>query len=152
MAFLVDSTTSYVEVIVSKDTAIDCSDEDYDKYLETLDESLLKLTCDPTRFVLRKNLPYEASQKVMNAQATYDKGKVQMQMSYVMEEVRAALIDIKYPDEVPKEDRLEFKRESDGLASKHLISILQGAGVLMDLFRARSAQSSGPKDDAAKKK
>jgi hypothetical protein len=152
MPFLVDSTASTVEVVVSKDTAIGCSEEEYEKYIECLDESILKLTCEPTRFVLRKNLPYEASQKVMNAQATYEKGRVQMQMSFVMEEVRAALIDIKSPPEVPKSDRLEFKRENDGLASKQLISILQGSGVLMDIFRARSAVSSGPKDETAKKK
>lgn len=149
MSFSIESTDTTIKVVVSKDTAVNCSDEDYEKYTETLDESLLNLQAEPTRFVLRKNLSYEANQRVMDAQASFHKGQVQMKMSYVLEEVRACFIGIENPPNVEK--GMAFKRENDGLASKALVSSLHNAGVLMDLYKARSAVSGGPKEDAKKK-
>ncbi len=151
MAFTIDNTSSTIEVILSKDSAVKCDSDSYEKYLETLDESLLELDGEPTRFVLRKNLPYEASRKVMNAQATYVKGEVQLQMSYVLEEVRASLIDIKNPSDLPKDKCLNFKKENDGLCSKEIVGWLQSYGVLMDLYRARSAVATSSQTDLAKK-
>lgn len=154
MAFSISKPDQSIEVIVSKDSALDCSSDDYDAYLENLDESKLKFKSgdEPTRFVMRKTLPYEASQKVMNSQASIDKGKVTLNMSYVMEEVRLALIDIKNPAQLSKEQQIEFKRENDGYCSKVLIAGLQASGVLMDLFRARQAVLDAPKADALVKK
>ena len=149
MGFAIESTDSVIKVIVSKDTAVNCSDEDYEKYTETLDESLLNLQGEPTRFVMKKNLSYEANQRVMDAQASFHKGQVQMKMSYVLEEVRACWIGIENPPGVEK--AMVFKRENDGLASKQLVSALHNAGVLMDLYKARSAVSSAPGEDAKKK-
>lgn len=152
MALIIDSTAATISVVVSKDSAVNCTEEEYDEYLKDLDESHLCLDGEPTRFVLRKNLPYEASQRVMDAQASYVKGQVKMQMSYVLEEVRASLIDIVNPSDLPKEKQLVYKRHSDGLCSKEIIGLLQSYGVLMDLYRARSNFASGPKGDVVKKK
>ena len=49
MSFSIESTDTTIKVVVSKDTAVNCSDEDYEKYTETLDESLLNLQAEPTR-------------------------------------------------------------------------------------------------------
>jgi hypothetical protein len=154
MAFSISKPDQTIEAIVSKDSALDCTPEDYDAYLENLDEAKLKFKAgdEPTRFVMRKTLPYEASQKVMNSQASIDKGKVTLNMSYVMEEVRLALVDIKNPSHLPGDQHIEFKRENDGYCSKALIAGLQAAGVLMDLFRARQAVLDAPRVDALVKK
>lgn len=152
MPFQLETPKASVKVVVSKDSAVTCSSEDYDKYLETLDETLLNLSGAPTRFVLRKTLPYDAQQKVMNAQASYEKGKVKINMAYVMEEVRLALVDIEHEEDVPNINQLKYKKDSDGYCSKDLVAGLQGAGVLMDLYRARQNASGSPKaDDLAKK-
>ena len=151
MAFSIESADTTIKVVVSKDNAVHCTDDEYEKYTETLDESLLNLEGDPTRFVLKKNLSYEASQKVMDAQASFVKGKVQMNMSYVLEEVRASWIGVENPPDLAKEQCINWKRDNDGLANKQLVAGLQNAGVLMDLYKARQAFGSTP-GDAAKKK
>lgn len=150
MAFSIESADAIVKVVVSKDTAVNCTDDEYEKYTETLDESLLNLEGDPTRFVLRKNLTYEASQKVMDAQATFVKGKVEMKMSYVLEEVRAAWIGVENPPDLAKDKCIDWKRDNDGLANRQLVAGLQNAGVLMDLYKAR--QSFTTSGETAKKK
>ena len=154
MAFSLGKPNQLIEVVVSKDSALEYNEKGYDSYLEDLDESKLKFKQgdEPTRFVMRKTLAYEASQKVMNSQASYDKGKVKLNMSYVMEETRLALVDIKNPAHLSPESRIEYKRDSDGYCSKELIAGLQAAGVLMDLFRARQAVAVSPKSDALAKK
>lgn len=151
MAFSIEPADKTIKVVVSKDSAVHCSEDDYEKYTETLDESLLHLEGDPTRFVLRKNLTYEASQKVMDAQASFVKGKVQMNMSYVLEEVRASWIGVENPPDVSKIDAIVWKRDNDGLANKQLVAGLQNAGVLMDLFKARQSFGSNPGEGAKKK-
>ena len=151
MAFSIESSDATVKVVVSKDSAVNCTDDAYEKYTETLDESLLQLEGDPTRFILKKNLTYEASQKVMDAQASFVKGKVEMKMSYVLEEVRASLIAIENPPDLPKEKCIIWKRDNDGLANRQLIAGLQNAGVLMDLYKARQSFTATSGEDAKKK-
>lgn len=151
MAFSIEPVDTTIKVVVSKDNAVHCTDDEYEKYTETLDESLLKLDGCPTRFVLRKNLSYEASQKVMDAQASFVKGKVQMNMSYVLEEIRASWIGVENPPDLPKDQCITWKRENDGLANKGLVAGLQNAGVLMDLYKARQSFGSAPAESAKKK-
>ena len=151
MAFSIESADATVKVVVSKDSAVNCTDDEYEKYTETLDESFLNLDGDPTRFVLKKNLTYEASQKVMDAQAHFVKGKVEMKMSYVLEEVRAAWIGVENPPDLAKEKCIIWKRENDGLANRQLVAGLQNSGVLMDLYKARQSFSATSGEDAKKK-
>ena len=63
-----------VEVISRIDDAIVFEEESYSKYLETLDESNLTFVegKQPTRFVMRKVLPYKLSQKVQNKQLSFE--------------------------------------------------------------------------------
>lgn len=129
-----------IEVISKIDSALkDITDEQYSEYLKTLDESLLRFHDgeQPTRFIMRKVLPYGIGQKIKNQQMRMEKGEMQVQMGFINEEVRAALIDIKNPASVPEDQQLRFKRGSDGSASEELIALLDAAGIVSDLFAAR---------------
>lgn len=129
-----------IEVISKIDSALkDITDEVYSEYLKTLDESLLSFKEDeqPTRFIMRKVLPYGIGQKIKNNQMRMEKGEMQIQMGFINEEVRAALIDIKNPASVPEDQQIKFRRGADGMASEELIALLDAAGISSDLFSAR---------------
>jgi hypothetical protein len=129
-----------IEVISKIDSALkEVTDEQYSEYLKTLDESLLRFHDgeQPTRFVMRKVLPYGIGQKIKNNQMRMEKGEMQIQMGFMTEEVRAALIDIKNPVGIPEEQQIKFKRGSDGSASEDLLALLDAAGIVNDLFAAR---------------
>lgn len=108
----------------------------YQRYLETLDESLLQLKpgVEPTRFVMRKVLPFAQAQKIKTEQAAVGaEGRMEVRMGFIMDEVRAALIDVKNPGS----PSLAYKRDSDGLASRELVSLLDSVGIVNELFTAR---------------
>ena len=139
MAFVLGATTDKVRVIVSKDSAVKCSDEEYSKYLETNDEALLNLEGSPTRWILAQNLDYKSHQILMNMQATVGaKGKMDFNIGYILEEVRMALVGVENAENLPLNQQIIFKKENDGYAQKELIAGLHSAGVLMDLHTARS--------------
>lgn len=144
-----------IEVIASIDGAIPegLSKEKFDKYIETLDESLLELIDgeQPTRFILRRVLPWALSQKVANKQMRMDKGEMQPQLSFMTEEVRCSLVGIKNPDSMPEDEKIKFERGSDGGASEDLMARLVAAGIAMELYHARSnATKSKQKSDPKK--
>lgn len=117
----------------------------YEQYLDTLDESLLEIVPgkQPTYFVMRKVLPQRFADKVDDKKMkTDDKGKSTPSTAFVTEEVRLALVDIINPDNVPEEEKIIYKRDSDGGTSKDLIAQLHAVNVLYDLYRAKN-----PKND-----
>jgi len=134
MAFGMSGGADTIEVICSKDSAVKCDMDTYGKYLESLDESLLEMPEDaaPTRFVLKKTLPFGVVQRIKNQQLGYKDGEVQVQMGFTLEEVRCALVDVKGAGA-----GLEFKKEADGYASKTLIEKLESYGIVQELFTAR---------------
>ena len=158
MAFFADLEDGRIRVISRRDRAIDAvPTKTYDQYLSTLDEAILGITDDMkvTRFVMRKILPYKSQLKVKNAQVTMEDGNVKPQLSFMSEEVRLSLLDIENPEvpETHKKFLLEFKRESDGGAGFKLMSILESAGVVNDLYAARQhANASNKLGDVDKKK
>jgi len=143
-----------LEVVSKVDSALEYNEESYAEYIKTLDESLLKFKENeqPTRFVLRKVLPYGVGQKIKNQQVRYEKGEMQIQMAFINEEIRAALIDIKNPDYVPDDQKLKYKRASDGLAAEDLIALLDSVGIVSDLFSARKAYMEHSLEDKNLKK
>ena len=151
MAFKLDlGTDKTIKVIVSKDNAIKgTSEEDYEKYLNDLDESHLKMAAgeEPTRFVLRKVLPYRDTKTVMNSQISFDEKtkKTQVNISFMMEEVRCALVGIEGPGGE------QYKKDNDGAASKDIINYLYNAGVLMDLYNARKNANGEAVSETVKK-
>lgn len=159
MALKLPSKTETVKCIVRADTALLWSgdpitdDENWASYLKSADESYLQFKDGekPTRFVLRKVLSYDQSARVQNAQTTMRDGKVEIQMSFIQEDVRQALVDIENPDYVPLPDRIQYKRDSDGSCSKEIIEGLQALGVIMDLFTMRQNATSKFTEELKKK-
>ena len=153
MALKLPSLHDTFKVVLRIDSAIGADAEAYERYLETLDEGLLQLKEEPTRFVLRKVLPNRLYKKIQGDQLQMKDGEMKVFFSFTSQEVRCSLIGIENPPHLPAEDRIEFKAESDGGASEDLMSQLQAAGVVMDLYKAKQA-AVGPKTglDALKKK
>lgn len=144
MALVLEVGRDTIEVISSKDEAIQCDAEAYAKYLDCLDESLLALApgLEPTRFVMRKVLSYGMSQKIRTEQAGIGAdGKIEVKLGFILDEIRASLIDVKNPGS----SQLQFKKDSDGYASKDLVALLDHVGIANELYAARQAflKSSG---------
>jgi len=134
-----------IEVIASCDPSIGNPDK-YDEYSKTLDESLLSLESEPTRFVLRKTLPYKAARAIKDQQITFTGDKnSKINLSFTLEDVRMSLIDIKNGGE-----SLVYKRGSDGYADEDLIALLNGAGIVNDLYVALEASRSFKKEQLKK--
>jgi hypothetical protein len=150
MALVLPSLTETIEVIARIDSAIaPTTDDDYDAYVKTGDESRLTFADGeaPTRFVMRKVLPYSLSQKVQSEMVKVSGGgEVNVSMTFMAEEVRCALIDVKNPATLPVDQHIKFSRDGDGGASKELMAQLVGAGVAMNLFTARKAQEGAKKN------
>lgn len=131
-----------IEVITHIDSALDCTEEQYNSYLENLDESLLKFKIDdePTRFILRKTLPFKLSQKIKGQQIKMEKGEMYLNSSYIAEEIRYSLVDIKNPSSVPEGSKLKYDgHKVDGIiiASDETMKLLSALEVVMDLYTAR---------------
>jgi len=130
-------TKTTIKVIVSKDSAIKGTDEkDYEKYLETLDESLLTFVegKEPTRFVLLKTLEYRDTKRVMNSQISVDGDKPKVNISFMLEEVRCSLVDI-------EGSKVKWVQDTDKKCARAIVNSLYNAGVMMDLYNARKNAS-----------
>lgn len=139
MALSLASQIGNIKVVSSKDSAVTCNDEEYQSYLEDLDESKLKLEGEPTRFVMKRVLSYKEQEAVKNSQVKVEKGNVSITMGFMMQEVRQALVDIENPADADPATKIEYKRESDGKTSYDLIALLESAGICSELYAARAA-------------
>lgn len=144
MAFLINmDTAKTVSVIVSKDSSIKgVSDEVYEQYLKDLDESKLPINGPSTKFVMKLTLPYKDTKRVMNSQVSFDDGKANVNISFILDEVRCALTGMEGPGSEA------FKKDKDGYASMEVVNALYNSGVLMDLYNARrnAAGESGAEE------
>lgn len=152
MALKLPSRNETFKVVLRLDSAIGCPPDDYDRYLETLDETVLQLQEEPTRFVMRKVLPYRLASGVQDKQFSFKKGEVEVRSSFMLEEVRCSIVGIENPSHLPSDERLEFKADGDGGASEDLMAILGASGLVMDLYRARQTANGNRNQDAVKKK
>lgn len=135
-----------IKVVGRYDDAIgeDVKKEDYDAYLEDLDESRLKLEGQPSRFVLKKVLEFDMVSDIKNSQIKYKQpGKGQKDADFdirvgsaMLVDVRAALIGIEHPEGTDAGD-LVFEKADDGMASPKLIALLESYGMVTDLYKAR---------------
>lgn len=141
---LLDQDDAKLKVISHKDGAIrDTPDDDYESYLKDLDETKLRFAKNiiPTKFVMRKLLPHKLSMKIKNSMLKFSDGEMQPQLGMINETVRCSLVGIEYPADIPdhlKSKVLKYKRGSDGGADPMLIQQLDNAGIVMELFTARS--------------
>lgn len=163
MAFFVDSKDAKIKVIVSKDRSLVSEKSDeydpdkaYQDYLKDLDESKLRFVANsaPTRFVMKKVLPYKLAMKVKNHQVAVEAGKVKFQSSYMNEEVRCSLCEIEQP-EVPdhlKDRLIPWKEDGAGGAAESVMEFLEAAGVVSDLYTAKQNAIGNIDNDALLKK
>lgn len=145
MAVILQAKHETFDVILSCDSALDVTEQEWELYKETIDETHLKFKDgeQPTRFVMRKVLPYGLAKKVQNEQATLDDSKqMRVNLGFINEEVKAALIDIKNPPGVDADKALRFERDKDGTASEKLMELLIAAGVVMELYSARQVKTA----------
>jgi len=144
-----------IEVIARIDDALNYDEESYGDYLKTLDESKLSFIegKNPTKFIMRRVLPYKLAQKVQNKQMRLEKGEAQFSLSFMAEEVRCSLTGVKNPDSIPEEEKIKFEksRDDDG-ASDDFIAKLIAAGIASDLYLARQSFMQGNKGGADLKK
>lgn len=159
MALILPSRTDVIKVIVRADSALkwpessDEADEMWATYLKTNDESGLSFKDgqQPTRFVLRKVLNFDQFNKVQNEQMVMKNGQMQVQLSFISEAVRQALVAIENPEMTPLADQIVFKKENDGGASKDLIAGLNAIKATMDLYTAVENSTAKFTDDLKKK-
>jgi hypothetical protein len=138
-------TNSTIKVIVHKDSAIkNVTEAVYEQYLKDLDEDKLSIEGEPTRFVKKKNLPYKETKRILDHQVGLDENKgVKLNMSFMHEEVRSALVGI----EGPGADKFKM---IGGRASDDIINALVTKGVISDLYAARRNSISDTLGDEIK--
>jgi hypothetical protein len=148
MAFTIENllTDGDIEVVLRVDSALDLSEgetNEYDEYIESgLDEGKLKFKegMEPTRFVMKRNIPLKHATRIENAKLKYDAaGEVSVQLGFIIEEVRAALKGVKNPESVPKAQQIDLKFTGDGLVDERQMAALISAGVVQNLYTGRQA-------------
>lgn len=128
-----------LELIAEIDDAIDSEKSEYQAYVKDLDESHLVLNGEPTRFVLKRTLDFHAQESIQNSIIKLTPGSKDTNFqlgSAMLLTAKYALTGIKYPEDTPKDQRLEFKKGPDGYASEDLIAILNKLGVVANIFSA----------------
>jgi hypothetical protein len=143
MAIKTNSVADIFKVISRHDDAIpeDLTDEEFELYQATLDETHLRMASEPTRFVVRRTLSFTAQQEVTNQQVAIGRdGKPKVNFGFILEEIRCALIDIENPADLPEDQKLLFKRDADGFASKELIAKLNAIGIVSELYTAKQTK------------
>jgi hypothetical protein len=150
----------FVEVALRVDEALDMKDKEYEDYLKTCDFEALKLKpgMTPVLFKLRRILPYHLHLQVENMKMDLVKKKegdkitneMVPKMAFICEEVRFSIVDIINPPNAAEDQKIEFKRDSDGLCAPEIMSELMSMNVHMDLYQAR--QNMVKKAEAPSKK
>ena len=154
MAIVLDKSRDTFDVILSIDSALDCSEEDFKAYQENLDESFLRFKegCQPTRFVMQKVLPFGLAKKIQNEQVTVNsEGKPVVGLGFIFEEVKASLVGIKNPPDVVPGQEIVFEKDKDGTASIALMELLASANLIQELYSARQARIKTGSDNLKKK-
>lgn len=154
MAIVLPKMTDKVEVVLSFDSALNMSDEDFELYKESgYKKELLTLKEgeEPTYFVLKRVLSYAQESAVTSKKLDFVDGRVKYDHSSSLEVVRAALVDVINPESVPLDQRIVYKKDSDGSASKELVALLASAGAVDQLFAAYQSVAKGQSDQLKKK-
>ena len=138
-------------VISRLDPAIENTKSDnYDEYLETLDEGLLEFEpgVTPTKFVIDLKPDYEKLKQIKRAQYSIVNGETIIKSESAIETMQLVLIGIEDGG-----DGLVFRTEKkSSLASTELIASLERAGILNDLWVAYIKNSRGNQKDPDRKK
>jgi hypothetical protein len=143
MALKLGSVADTFKLVSRHDGSIaeDLTDEEFELYQESLDESHLRLQSEPTRFTIKRTLTFDAQKEVTRQQVRVGRdGKPQVDFSFMLDEVRFALVGIENPVDMPEEDKIVFKKDADGFASKDLIAKLNAAGIVSEIYSAKQTK------------
>lgn len=152
MAIKLAGKDETIKVIARVDDSFEASDFEYENYLISLDESLLNLKSEPTRFIVRKVLPYAATKDIEAGRMKIDQETRQISVStQTLDEARAILVGIENPPGVGA-NAIEFKKDSDGYAARELIASLATAGIVANIVQARGHANANNNTDQVKKK
>tara|TARA_R100000742_G_C4266512_1_gene84625 strand:+ start:463 stop:915 length:453 start_codon:yes stop_codon:yes gene_type:complete len=146
MAIVKPNPGEQIKVISQVDSAVTCNEDDYEKYLESLDERHLDLSGEPTRFVLKKFLTWGEQDEVDKLKAHTEGRKVQPKMSFMAEDVRLSLVEIENPDSVPDLQKLKLEKDKWGKPTRDFVGILRDMKIVNDLFNARSSSHKANDD------
>ena len=135
MGILLAEEREFIKVISRIDDSVNCTDDEYNEYLKTLDENYLGLSDDslPVRFVLKTKLNYKEVRQIKKDQVAVTEAGMGVNVGFTMLDVRLSLVDI----ENPSHPRLNFRKGKDGLADEELISLLDSLGIVSDLYQAK---------------
>jgi len=144
-----DSTFSFIS---SKDDSVRCSSEDYAKYMENFDESLLNLNPEvtPTRFILSQSTKIKDVLQAKDSMAgiamkAQNTGELPI-YSLMFSQVRVAIKDILTGDVS------EMKKGQDGMISDEIMLSLATSEILPELFTAlQNKQKTVSNSDLLKK-
>lgn len=152
MAIKLAGKDETIKVVARVDDSFQGTDFEYENYLTSLDESVLNLKSEPTRFIVRKVLPYAATKDIEAGRMKIDQETRQISVStQSLEEARAILVGIENPSHVGA-DAIEFKKDSDGYASRELIASLATAGIVANIIQARASANANQNAPDVKKK
>lgn len=161
MAFTTDNLLSdgEIKVILRVDSALDITDkgeddDEYDDYINAgLDESKLKLKDgqEATRFVMKRSIPLKHATRIESAKLKYGAdGEVNVQLGFIIEEIRACLKGVENPPSVPKDKQIALKFTGDGLVEERMMAGLVAAGVVQNLYAARQSALKAAQGDLKK--
>jgi len=136
MAIVMNAVSDSIKVISRLDDCVKCGEEQYEEYLESLDESVLEMEegAKPVRFVVKSQLDYKSQRRIKQDQVSMHEGAMGVNLGFMMLELRMVLVDI----EDPGSPLLTFVKGKDGLASEDLIARLESLGISSDLIAARN--------------
>lgn len=164
MGLIQTGLKEFIDVPLRIDTALDMTDEEYNEFIDAKCEkgklTLKAAGVEPIYFRLRKVLPYHLNLKIENLKMEMVKRKegdevtneMVPRMSFIAEEVRFSITDIINPADCPEDEKLVYKRDSDGVCSPEIMAFLMNANSHMDLWRARQTFKAGPTKEAVEKK
>lgn len=150
--------SAVIEVVCKFDECLDMTKEEYDseyiangadpQYLRLKEGSQLS---DCTLFVLKKNLDWQGHERLMKKQFEIDPVTKQpvANPAFILTDIQQSLVDIKNPEGA--KNKIDYKQDRPGMASRALVVALQNTGVLTDLFSAR-ANAQGAKSSLIEKK
>lgn len=134
------ATQGTIQVILKHDDAVDCNDEQYAEYSKTLNEEYLNMKnpAEATRFVMKKTLKLKQTQAVRAKMMKFEDGKMQIDTTFMQDEIAAALTDIINPPSVPENYALKMKKNGDGTVDDDLMVKLIQIGAIENLYNVRS--------------
>lgn len=142
-----------VEIISENDDSLDLEKCNWDEYKKSFDRGHLVFIPgkQPTVFLCNFSLKGKESASIKNnlIGGADDEGKPKIALgSWSHRVVKLVLKDIKNPDDIPEDQRIVFKKDDLGYAHDDVLTLLEQAGVLTEIFTHYTTASGGIRGNA----